>query len=178
MNRFPILAILLTFYVTTCVPVAVAAPPKRACVTTCGMWTTESGIDCRELRAYERRVLNEFADNVTPKWPGDAMCEGLKDWEIVKHRHWRFEVWPWCDLRNPATGCLLAYTYPETRTIEMDSLDLGEPTLAHEMVHVMQVRFSLAVGHCGWKDQGILKAIFNATGFWEDDEPCADGKNR
>lgn len=111
-----------------------------------------------------------YSNNV-PEWGGrKAVCEALKGWRIELH-----ERDPVDGIRcEPYTGelawwdfglhaCLAGYTHRETHSVEVGNLD-GQGALAHELVHAIDYSQGIPVGHCHWKERGILKALKEITG--------------
>ncbi len=137
-----------------------------ACVTTCGL-RFDAGIDCAGLQEMETRTLRAFEQRVT-HWDYARTCEALDGWKIFIHKR-THEDQTECPeggfwYQNNDKDCFAGYAHVFTREIELDNGEWQNNAIAHELVHVLQVGLGELIGHCFWKERGILRALKFATG--------------
>jgi hypothetical protein len=152
-------------------PLLLEAKPSE-CVTMCGMRARyESLEDCEDLRRTESRTLAKYDKRV--KWfSWNAGCLALRGWRVERHEFLS------TDLKCPGLGwsvgttehslCVVGWTDVDNRKVEvMPIVSWSASSLPHEMGHVM-----LGLGHCGWKNRGVKRALEDVTG--ETDESVDD----
>ncbi len=137
------------------------------CRTTCGLRADVGRPACEELQEQEDRVLTALERTAGLDW--DVTCPALRGWKVVTHepdpKDGLCEAPGWY---HEAGLCVVGFTHRETQRVELTGALFRSNALSHELIHVIQIRRGLPVGHCGWKRDRIKDALREA-GAGEDD---------
>lgn len=138
------------------------------CPTRCGMETETTALKCKEFQRFEAIAVEVFRHAVKG-WRKAQICKALAGWRVEVHQKTlKDSVCPYSswDARNfgePTPFCVLGLAHEKTMILEVDSDDWLNSSLAHEMVHAIDIK--KYEGHCSWVRRGIPEALRVITGI-------------
>lgn len=133
-------------------------------VTDCGMVAEEF---YPTLQAAETRIVNRFSK--LREYRGLNICKALSGWKVKVHPIKRSDS-VMCNAPNawvlePYGLCVLGFTDIEERTVWIGDAKFFDNSLAHEIVHVLDLAFKGHAGHCNFVQRGVEAALQELTGL-------------
>jgi hypothetical protein len=146
------------------------------------METETTPENCKQLRSFEGAVVEIFRHHIKG-WTKQHICQGLEGWRIVVHDKKPDDAClytSWDDRYSGATEpfCVIGLAHAELRILEVQTNDWFNSSLAHEMVHAIDI--NVTQGHCSWKKRGVSEALRLISGFFDigvnPRDKCLEGK--
>jgi len=142
------------------------------CLTECGMMSLTD--TCQDLKDYEKYIIKEMPNHVAGITSEQA-CTALKGWGILVHPPdeacggdaWLLSHWL----------CVYGYTDRHQKIIWLVSSNWHMSSLAHEIIHALDIEFTGDAGHCNWAARGVhrfLRAVARVTKDTPPEDECPE----
>lgn len=173
----------LFLLLTSCAHVAHAE--SVTCVTRCGMLAeAPNARSCDRLIAFEDEVVNLFAKGVKG-WTRQSICKKLDGWNVIVHKRSAEDVcpaewnsWDYSTANDKKPFCVIGLTHIESLTMEINTSEWRNSSLAHEMVHAIDAEDYRT--HCSWRARGIPLVLSYIEGYVDEGlnyrDDCGGGK--
>lgn len=129
------------------------AQDLEVCEAQCGLFALTHY--CAEFRDYTDWLLKELPR--TKQYTPAEVCEALNGWLVLVH-----PPDDACGGDSWLLGhymCAYGYTDRKNKHIWVVQENWHSSSLAHEMIHALDVSLQRPVGHCYWKKKGIHRYL-------------------
>lgn len=139
---------------------------REVCQTECGTIAFTSY--CSEFKLYEKYVRSELT-NTVKGYTSKEVCKALNGWHVLIH--------PPDDVCGGDAWllghymCVYGYTDRKNKIIWLVQENWHSSSLAHEMLHAVDVSLRRPVGHCYWKKKGVHRWLRRVSRTIKDTPP-------